>query len=135
MEHHALRELVLEQLLQAQALERLQQLDLPFLANEIARLDQQLIDLHLPHWERVWSRTKAADREVRIDRIRSEHVRFRTSIRQLRWSFSIVLSKNHGGNRQALGQYWMLVLDSLLQHLDDEADLHPYGDVFSQFYA
>ncbi len=36
---------------------------------------------------------------------------------QLHWLLGIVERDNHGGNRQALGQYGLLVAESLRQHL------------------
>lgn len=49
-----------------------------------------------------------------------EHRIFPDSARQLRWFLDLVLRDDHGGNRQALGQYWKLLCEALAKHLEDE---------------
>lgn len=38
---------------------------------------------------------------------------YTTAFEQLHWHLDILRADDHGGNRQALGQYWRLVLDAL----------------------
>ncbi len=52
--------------------------------------------------------------------LRDEHRIYPESVRQLRWFLDIVLRDDHGGNRQALGQFWTLLSESLHHHLEDE---------------
>ncbi|MGA8664616.1 MAG: hypothetical protein WB809_06100 [Thermoplasmata archaeon] len=53
-------------------------------------------------------------------RIQSEHSVFPTSLRQLRWFFGIVAHEDHGGHRQALGQYGKVLAEALQRHREDE---------------
>lgn len=53
----------------------------------------------------------------------ADHVWFRTSLEQLRWFLSVVERDDHGGNRQALGQYGRLLAESLRRHRLDEREL------------
>jgi methyl coenzyme M reductase gamma subunit len=55
--------------------------------------------------------------------LRADHVWFRTSIEQLEWFFSIVERDDHGGHRQALGQYGRILAESLRRHRTDEREL------------
>ncbi len=43
---------------------------------------------------------------------------WREALEQLHWLLGIVERDDHGGNRQALGQYGLLVAESLRAHLD-----------------
>jgi len=52
--------------------------------------------------------------------LESEHARFLTSLEQLRWHFRIVEHDDHGGHRQALGQYIRVVAEALRRHREDE---------------
>ncbi len=49
-----------------------------------------------------------------------EHDRFRTSVEQLRWFLAIVEREDHGGHRQALGQYGRVLVEALRRHRSDE---------------
>ncbi|MGB6500517.1 MAG: hypothetical protein WBG19_03835 [Thermoplasmata archaeon] len=53
--------------------------------------------------------------------IASDHSRFLTSIDQLWWFYRIVSSNDHGGHRQALGQYGRLLTEAVQQHMSVEA--------------
>jgi hypothetical protein len=53
----------------------------------------------------------------------ADHVWFRTSTEQLEWFFSIVANEDHGGHRQALGQYGRVFAESLRRHRSDEREL------------
>ncbi|MGP8077594.1 MAG: hypothetical protein ACLQD8_03260 [Thermoplasmata archaeon] len=61
----------------------------------------------------------------------SEHRRFVVSFEQLWWFYRIVEADDHGGHRQALGQYGLLLAEALRRHLSDEraesADLASAG--------
>ena len=73
------------------------------------------------------ARPPATSVEVRL---RSEHERFRVSVVQLGWFLGIVERDDHGGNRQALGQYGRLVVEALRRHRADEqpsAEVLPEG--------
>jgi hypothetical protein len=55
--------------------------------------------------------------------IRRDHDRFRISLEQLRWFLEVVEHEDHGGNRQALGQYGRLLTESFRVHRDLERAL------------
>ncbi len=50
----------------------------------------------------------------------SDHARFYVSLDQLAWSFGIVDREDHGGHRQALGQYGRVLTEALRRHRRDE---------------
>ena len=50
----------------------------------------------------------------------ADHARFLVSVEQLRWFFRIVESEDHGGHRQALGQYGRVLAEALRRHRRDE---------------
>jgi hypothetical protein len=52
--------------------------------------------------------------------LEEEHRRFLTSIDQLHWHLGIVERDDHGGHRQALGQYLRLVAEAGRRHRADE---------------
>lgn len=62
----------------------------------------------------------AGGRPVRPRRLEAEHERFRSSIEQLLVLLEVVAGDDHGGHRQALGQYGRLVAEALRRHLADE---------------
>jgi len=49
-----------------------------------------------------------------------DHEWFRISVEQLYWCFAVVEREDHGGNRQALGQYGRVLAESLRRHRSDE---------------
>lgn len=55
----------------------------------------------------------------------SDHVWFETSLEQFWWFFRVVEKEDHGGNRQALGQYGRVLAESLARHLLAERRLEP----------
>ncbi len=57
------------------------------------------------------------------DLVRGDHGTFFSSIDQLHWLLGIVRRDDHGGNRQALGQYWRVLLEAMGRHSDDERTL------------
>ncbi|HTW40449.1 MAG TPA: hypothetical protein VMF04_06330 [Thermoplasmata archaeon] len=52
--------------------------------------------------------------------LRADHAWFATSNEQLDWFFRIVAQEDHGGHRQALGQYGRVFAESLRRHRADE---------------
>lgn len=54
------------------------------------------------------------------DRLAAEHLRFHSSVRELRSLLEVVEHDDHGGHRQALGQYGRLLAEALRNHLQDE---------------
>lgn len=50
----------------------------------------------------------------------ADHDWFATSLEQLWWFYGIVERENHGGHRQALGQYGRVLAESLRRHRSDE---------------
>ncbi len=69
--------------------------------------------------------TRTADdrRRFLADRIRGDHRWFETSVEQLRWFLGVVVRDDHGGHRQALGQYGRLFTEALRRHREDERQL------------
>jgi hypothetical protein len=53
----------------------------------------------------------------------SDHAWFETSLEQFWWFFRVVEKEDHGGHRQALGQYGRVLAEALRRHLDDERRL------------
>ena len=62
-----------------------------------------------------------ADRLLRV--VASDHRWFATSFEQLWGLLRIVEGEDHGGHRQALGQYGRLVSEAVRRHLADERAL------------
>ena len=54
------------------------------------------------------------------DILRSDHRWFLTSLDQLWWFFSVVEQDDHGGHRQALGQYGRILAEALRRHRAEE---------------
>jgi hypothetical protein len=55
-----------------------------------------------------------------LGRIALEHERFRSSVEQLRGLLAVVEGDDHGGHRQALGQYGRIFTEALRSHRADE---------------
>ncbi len=59
-------------------------------------------------------------------RLEREHERFRASVEELRGLLQVVERDDHGGHRQALGQYGRILAEALRAHLEEErASLSP----------
>lgn len=54
--------------------------------------------------------------------LRADHDRLATSVRQLWWFYEIVERDDHGGNRQALGQYGRIAAEALRRHRVEELE-------------
>jgi hypothetical protein len=94
----------------------------------IGALEHGLLEVHVPSWERQLFPLPegTAVGSVAVEVVRREHAIFPRSVQQLRWFYGVVEREDHGGHRQALGQYWRLVLEALARHLGDErASLGP----------
>jgi hypothetical protein len=52
--------------------------------------------------------------------LRADHEWFRTSVEQLWWFFGVVEREDHGGHRQALGQYGRVLCESVRRHRAEE---------------
>ena len=57
-----------------------------------------------------------------------DHLWFRTSLEQFRWFLRVVEGEDHGGHRQALGQYGRVLAESLRRHRRDERWLEERGN-------
>jgi hypothetical protein len=97
---------------------------LSVLQRETDRLRQRLLERHpgSMEWMLRGTETAGGDRAA-SRRIRAEHERFRASLAQLDWLLTIVRENDHGGNRQALGQYWRILLGSIVPHVEEETRL------------
>jgi len=62
----------------------------------------------------------AEDRDT-LSILEADHRWFSTSIDQLRWSLQIVQNEDHGGHRQALGQYGRIFAEAFRRHRATEA--------------
>jgi hypothetical protein len=60
-------------------------------------------------------------RWVRV--VRSDHVWFESSLEQFEWFLRVVEGEDHGGHRQALGQYGRVLGEALRRHRLDERGL------------
>ncbi len=92
------------------------------IGREYRALERTLLVDHPVAVEPELERLRSADRTLaaRAGLLMEEHERFRQSLDQLAWLRGIIDREDHGGHRQALGQYWRLVLEALRRHLDDE---------------
>lgn len=54
--------------------------------------------------------------------LRADHEQLAASVRELGWLLGIVERDDHGGNRQALGQYGRLVCEALRRHRAEERE-------------
>lgn len=52
----------------------------------------------------------------------ADHAWFRTSVEQLWWFFGVVERDDHGGHRQALGQYGRVLSESVRRHRAEEEE-------------
>jgi hypothetical protein len=55
-----------------------------------------------------------------LSRLVADHLRFAMSVDQLRWFYGIVEHEDHGGNRQALGQYGRIAVEAVRLHREEE---------------
>ncbi len=125
--------LVRDQLPLAQGLVRLEDFPLDHLIREVDRLERYLQG-HSDAWDGSLRGPQRGmggppSGRVHLDALREHHHTFRTSSEQVRWFLDVVLREDHGGHRQALGQYWRLVVEALEWHLAAEREfLFPIPD-------
>jgi hypothetical protein len=118
----ALGELLERQQGLADGLVLLQEFPLPRLAEGVREVEESLAQLHPRAVDPLLAEWAAAPvtGAVPPERLRFEHRTFCASAKQLRWFYEIVEREDQGGHRQALGQYWKLLLEALRHHLRDE---------------
>jgi hypothetical protein len=94
--------------------------DLRQAVNRVARA----IELHGQSTERVLRVPPTAPSELQdLARVlTADHEWFRTSVEQLGWFFGVVERDDHGGHRQALGQYGRVLCESVRRHRAEEAE-------------
>ena len=63
--------------------------------------------------------------DFRPAHLHDDHVRYATSLEQLRGLLAVVEREDHGGHRQALGQYGRILAESLRRHRGDEKGERP----------
>jgi hypothetical protein len=72
---------------------------------------------HGERWDgRLGTRPEDAGRAADWGMLRSDHAWFIVSIEQLGWFLAIVEHEDHGGHRQALGQYGRVFAEALRRH-------------------
>lgn len=59
-----------------------------------------------------------------IQVVRSDHEWFEISVEQLGWFLRVVEGEDHGGHRQALGQFGRVLAEALRRHRRDERSLY-----------
>ncbi|MEM0128995.1 MAG: hypothetical protein QXG65_02355 [Thermoplasmata archaeon] len=79
------------------------------------------LEAHVAGYDARLERLGSSDGRVAL--VRADHERLRESARQTRWFLGIVRGEDHGGHRQALGQYGRLVVEAVRRHRRDEAEL------------
>jgi hypothetical protein len=98
---------------------RLAEYDLPEVERALTSFDRS-VRAHLTGAGATSGARDADRRGSRTLLLESEHERFLTSLDQLWWLFAIVKGNDHGGHRQALGQYMRILVEALRRHRDDE---------------
>lgn len=104
----------------------------PVPADELDSAARELVSAFELHRNRLdlWLATSMDAHQAsrrRAERLLADHQRFGESILELQTLREIVRQDGHGGNRQALGQYWRLVWEALARHLTEEEDLLDSG--------
>lgn len=89
---------------------------------------REAIDRFSRSVERHVARAKHLDRPPDNGGLAGEHARFESSIEELRLLMGIVEREDHGGHRQALGQYGRIFAEALLRHLREESSLSGHGN-------
>jgi len=99
----------------------LEEYSLPDLVFAVGQIEASVRD-HLARTESLPPRpvARASGTEGLDELLRRDHARFHVSLEQLDWLLRIVSAEDHGGNRQALGQYGRLFTEALRQHRAEE---------------
>lgn len=96
---------------------------LPEVASWVDAVDRAVRD-HLSTYRELTPSRSVGRRDDDFATLRrtleEDHARFRVSLDQLRWFFRVVEEDDHGGNRQALGQYGRVLAEALRRHRRDE---------------
>lgn len=88
-------------------------------------LEAHLVGLPPPAARRA---SRRSNRQDLATVVASDHEWFRTSVEQLRWFLEVVERDDHGGNRQALGQYGRVLAEAVQRHRRDERELRGQRD-------
>ncbi|MCI4319819.1 MAG: hypothetical protein L3J87_04090 [Thermoplasmata archaeon] len=92
----------------------------------VANLEAELLEAHPPlvaRWLRESDLTGAE-----ADRLASDHRWFPEGFAEIRGLLDVVERDDHGGNRQAVGQYGRILLEAIRRHLSEEEALLLSGD-------
>jgi len=115
---------VLRQEALAEELVRLEDFSLAVLRDEILALRGSVGEGHSSLMKLAWNSPEPGVLDTKaVAQLESDHARYRTSLDQLEWFLAVVARENHGGHRQALGQYWKILLESLVTHVTEESRL------------
>src|SRR5580658_6535862 len=88
------------------------------------RRAQARIERHVRHEPPLDPRARPTDRLRELgELVRSDHRWFETSLEELAGLLRVVETEDHGGHRQALGQYGRLLAAALAHHRAAEAEL------------
>lgn len=90
---------------------------------------ERAVRAHRTSADRWVAPLRTADEETarRARVIMSDHEWFETSLEQFWWFVRVVETEDHGGNRQALGQYGRVLAEALRRHRRDERWLEERG--------
>lgn len=82
------------------------------------------VELHCrAGWEGVEERARDVPGAPELyQRLTADHARFDDSLGQLDWYCAILARENHGGHRQALGQYGRVLAESFRRHREEERE-------------
>jgi len=95
--------------------------DIRAAVSRVERAVQEHRSLFDARLDRLDPTDRETSRLVRI--LRSDHEWFGISLEQLRWFLGVVESEDHGGHRQALGQFGRVFAEALRRHRNDEEQL------------
>jgi hypothetical protein len=98
----------------------------PYRLDELRAMVRRVADVVATHTREYNARLGAAPppegRPATGALLRADHAWFSVSLEQLAWFFGIVENEDHGGHRQALGQYGRLLAEALRRHRDLERE-------------
>jgi hypothetical protein len=102
---------------------RAEEVPIPELRSAFSAWERALVAQHPRIWEPLFDSRPAVRVEgaAAPELLRREHRIFPGSLEQLRWFGRLVERNDHGGNRQALGQYLRIFLEAVGRHVGDEA--------------
>jgi hypothetical protein len=98
----------------------------PFPVEDLRRMVQEVERAVRDH-QRAFEGRPGSERSEGIDAatwsmLQADHAWFKVSLEQFAWFLRIVENEDHGGHRQALGQYGRLLAEALRRHraMEDE---------------